>query len=258
MKGIVRALSRYPIKGLSGERLGSVTLEAQGGFPGDRMFGFAKKNSGFDPAHPKVLPKDRFIVLFQHAQLAGLDTTFDPNTRAFQISDKTGATQRFDLTRPEDQDSACRFLSDLLQLPADEMPFFVHAFPHRFTDVSVDSPVFMNAVSLINLDSVAAFGAAISATLDPERFRGNIQISGWPAMSELDLEGAEVRIGDVLMRGLRRTQRCAATEVNPETAERDIALPYALKKTYGHRDMGLYLEMIEGGEIRVGDPALLV
>ena len=65
----------------------------------------------------------------------------------------------------------------------------------------------------------------------------------------------DIQIGTARFRGLLRTQRCAATEVNPTNAERDIPLPYKLMKTYGHRDMGLYLEVVEGGEIRPGDKA---
>ncbi|MEX0281712.1 MAG: MOSC domain-containing protein, partial [Arenibacterium sp.] len=127
--------------------------------------------------------------------------------------------------------------------------------PLRFTDVAVVSQTHMNAVSLINLASVRAFGDAIGKDIDPARFRGNILIDGWPPMAELGLVGKEVTIGNVRCRGLLRTQRCAATEVNPSTADRDIRLPYLLMKSHGLRDMWLYLEVIEGGGITTGDPA---
>ena len=57
----IEALTRFPIKGLSGEALDGVTLEAGQGFPGDRKFGFARPNSGFVPADPKPLPKTEVL-----------------------------------------------------------------------------------------------------------------------------------------------------------------------------------------------------
>ena len=41
------------------------------------MFALAKANGRFDPANPKPVPKDNFIVLLQHAKLAGLETDYD-------------------------------------------------------------------------------------------------------------------------------------------------------------------------------------
>jgi uncharacterized protein YcbX len=257
MRGQVVALASYPVKGLSAQPHERVALRAGDGFPGDRMFGFAKGNSGLDPDNPTILPKDRFVVLFQYAALAGLNTTFEPDKQSLSITAADKATRRFDMTDPNDRDAACALLASLLRLAPDEAPFFAPAAPLRFTDVSVVSPTHMNAVSLINRASVAAFGAAIGQEIDPRRFRGNILIDGWPPMAELDLVGKEMRIGGARFRGLLRTKRCAATEVNPDTAERDIPLPYLLKKTYGHSDMGLYLEVLENGEIAIGDPVTL-
>jgi len=47
--------------------------------------------------------------------------------------------------------------------------------------------------------------------------------------------------------------RCAATNVDPETAARDLEIPPTLSRHLGHMDCGIYAEVIEGGEIGVGD-----
>ncbi len=47
--------------------------------------------------------------------------------------------------------------------------------------------------------------------------------------------------------------RCAATEVNPATAERDISVVAELMRHFGHNIMGIYAEVIAAGEIAVGD-----
>ncbi len=199
------------------------------------------------------MPKTSFVVLAQHAKLAGLDTSFDASTGEFVARARDGGTLRFDLSAEDGKRQAADFLTRLLDLPEAERPNFVEGSPHRFTDVSVVSETMMNAVSLINLDSVEAFGARIGETVDPMRFRANIYLRGWPPFAELDLVDREISLGQARLKVLLRTQRCAATEVNPKTAERDLRVPYLLRKNYGHLDMGIYAEVIAGGAIGPGD-----
>ena len=258
MHGKILSLSSYPIKGLSPQAHQRAPLKTGDGFPGDRLFGFAKASSGFDPADPKPLPKHNFIVLLQHARLAGLETGFDPETRVLTIRTRNAADMRFDMNTQEGAGGASEFLTGLLGLKEQEVPFFASAFPHRFTDASVASSTLMNAISFINLDSVRAFEKEIGREVDARRFRGNIVFDGWPAFSELDLVGRHFQVGEVSFNILHRTQRCLATEVNPETAERDMKLPNLLKKAYGHFDMGVYAEVLNDGVISVGDPVELI
>ena len=51
----------------------------------------------------------------------------------------------------------------------------------------------------------------------------------------------------------KRIVRCAATEVNPETAARDANPPRDLRARFGHADLGVYAEVLEGGRVAVGD-----
>ena len=257
MHGTITELASFPIKGLSAQFHDSVKLAKHGGFPGDRMFGFAKANSGFDAANPEPLPKDCFLVLMQFEQLAGLQTAFDADSWTLDVT-HNGSKTSFDMRDPTQRQSACDDLTNLLALSAEQEPFFAHAHPHRFTDVSVHSEQFMNCVSLINTASVDALSEKTELDISPARFRGNIVIQGWPAFSELDLVGREVLLGDMRFKVLKRTQRCPATEVNPITAERDINVPYLIRKNYGHFDMGIYLETLTDGDIKVGDTAEVV
>lgn len=255
MTGRVAALSSYPVKGLSALTHDRVALSAGQGFPGDRVFGFAKADSGFDPADPRPMPKDRFIVLLQHAALAGLRTRIDPASRVLSVTDTAGAEHVFALATPQGRAAASEFLTRLLALPEAERPVFVAAAPHRFTDVSVGSAQMMHAVSLINRASVRDLGRAAGADIDPARFRANIEVDGWEAWSELDLVGREVTLGGVSFRVLKRTRRCGATRVNPVTAERDLDILDLLTRHRGHLDMGIYMETLEDGAIALGDTA---
>jgi uncharacterized protein len=89
-------------------------------------------------------------------------------------------------------------------------------------------------------------------SIDPLRFRGNLLIDDLPAFSELELVNFRLQIGDVFFKILKRTKRCAATVVNPQTGARDIFIPAILNKNYGHADCGVYLETVQGGQIEQG------
>jgi uncharacterized protein YcbX len=57
---------------------------------------------------------------------------------------------------------------------------------------------------------------------------------------------------------VKRTVRCAATEVNPQTAQRDADPVAELRAAYGHADLGVHAEVIEPGRVAVGDALALL
>ena len=52
---------------------------------------------------------------------------------------------------------------------------------------------------------------------------------------------------------VKRITRCAAVNVDPDTGARDLAIPQALMRRFGHNECGIYAEVIAGGSIAVGD-----
>lgn len=248
----IDSLCRYPVKGLSGQPLDSVQLETGQAFPYDRIFGFARHNSGFDPDNPKPLPKSRFHMLARDASLVLINTQFDDNTGVLTMT-AADASGHFKIGTPEGKQQASGFLQSYLALPADQSPQLYEAYPHRFTDVSVVSAEMMNAVSLINLDSVTALSEKIGHPIDPRRFRGNIHVTGLPPFSELEKVGELFGIGSAVFKIVSRTKRCPATQVDLDTGERNLDIPALLQEHYGHRDMGIYAEVLEGGTISPGD-----
>ena len=118
---------------------------------------------------------------------------------------------------------------------------------HSFSDVA------KKVVSIINLTSVAAVEVAAGAAVHPLRFRGNVYVTGWPAWHEFDLLGRELAVGGARLKVVKRIQRCAATEVDPDTGIRDLPIPRTLMDNFGHADCGIYAEVIAGGDVVVGD-----
>jgi uncharacterized protein YcbX len=118
---------------------------------------------------------------------------------------------------------------------------------HSFSDVA------RKVVSIINLSSVRAIESMVGATVHPLRFRANLYVEGWPAWSEFDLLDRTIAIGETRLKVVKRIVRCAAINVDPDTAERDLAIPQALQRRLGHADCGIYAEVITGGTIAAGD-----
>ena len=124
----------------------------------------------------------------------------------------------------------------------------LHSAGHSFSDVA------RKVISIINLASVAALEEAAGAPVHPLRFRGSLQVAGWPAWQEFDLLNAEIAIGpSARLKVVKRIVRCAATEVDPDTGIRDLPVRRTLRDYFGHVDCGVYAEVIEGGAIAVGD-----
>ena len=96
---------------------------------------------------------------------------------------------RGDLTTPQGRAAIEQFFAAYC---ADELsgpPKVLQADGHSFSDVAA------KVVSIINLASVAAIENAVSAPVDPLRFRGNVYVSGWPAWHEFDLVGKTLAMG---------------------------------------------------------------
>jgi uncharacterized protein YcbX len=242
----IAALYRYPVKGLTPEPLQSVRLTPGETFPNDRAYAIENGASGFDPAVPRHLPKANFLMLMRNERLASLDARFDDATASLTLRRDGQVVAEGSLATEEGRRAIEAFFdlfaADELRGPAKVL----HVPGFSFSDVAA------KVVSLINLESVRDLGKRLGTEVNPLRFRGNILVEGLPAWAELDLVGKRVMIRDVVLEGFDRIVRCAATNVNPETAARDLAIPRSLMELYGHGDCGAYLRVVGGGELRVG------
>lgn len=243
----VSSLYRYPVKGLSGERLDSVALAAGTTFPMDRAFALENGPSGFDPAAPTWQPKIKFLCLMRNASIAALETRYDDDSGRLTVSRDGIPLLDENLKDPTGRAAVESFFQDFMGSEARGKIRVLQSSGHSFSDVA------KKVVSIINLESVAALGEALHREVHPLRFRGNLHVSGWPAWLETQLVGRELEIGSTRLRVVKMIQRCAATEVNPETAARDIAVPEALYRLTGEDDCGIYAEVKVPGTIAEGD-----
>src|SRR5690349_12301177 len=81
----IDAIYRYPVKGLSPQRLAATTLLPGLTIPADRLYAIENGPSGFDPAAPSYFPKIRFLMLMRNERLASLRTDYDEASHALTI-----------------------------------------------------------------------------------------------------------------------------------------------------------------------------
>ena len=101
MAATVTAIYRYPVKGLSAEKLGRVALTPGECLPHDLRFAIALGSTLFDPEHPVWLSKTHFIMLMRDEKLAQLQTSFDAGSDVLEIAENGQVLLRARMTEPE-------------------------------------------------------------------------------------------------------------------------------------------------------------
>jgi uncharacterized protein YcbX len=248
----IEYLYRFPVKGLTAEAMEVAEVEAGDAIPWDRAFALAQGDAPFDPARPEFLPKQNFMCLMRNARIARLRATFEPRTGMLSIlapkdREMGGDGISENALTAAGRERIAAFLTGFLGEEARGTPRFYHVPGHAFCDQRT------KVVSLINLASLRDYEAKVGARRHRRRFRANVWFTGAPAWSEFDWVGREIQLGGAVLRVVKRIVRCRATEVNPETGERDINPLAELRQFYGHTDLGIHAEVTEGGRFAVGD-----
>lgn len=246
----VAALYRYPVKGMTPEPMTRVGLSAGGTMPFDRAWAVENGQGRFDPDAPKHLPKINFVMLMRNEKLAGLQARFDDATNVLTIHRGGRQVARGDLSTPLGRKLIEQFIAAFMPADLRGAPKIVHAEGHSFSDVSA------KCLHVINLASVRELERVAGRPVDPLRFRANVHIDGLPPFAEIGWVGSKLRLGAVETKVFDRTVRCDATNVDPATAARDMAIPSLLQRTWGRSDFGVYAEITAGGDVSIGDAVI--
>ena len=247
MAATITQIHRHPVKGLNAEPLARAALTPGEGLPHDRGFALAHGSTAFDTQAPEWRPKTSFLMLMRDEKLAQLRIAFDEQTGELAIHRAGKQVVRAKATEPLGRTLIEQFFAGFLGAAARGTPRLLEAPGHMFTDTPE------KCLSLISLASITDLERVMRADVDPLRFRANIYFEGAPAWAEFDWIGKEIEIGPARLRVTARIDRCAATSVNPVTAARDMNVVKALQRGFGNIDMGVYAEVIGGGEIATGD-----
>lgn len=240
-------IHRYPIKGLSLQSLESVGLSTGAGLPRDRLFAFAHGKSAFDQANPEKMHKSNYLVLLRNAIVAGIQAEYNDTADHVQLWFKDKLLAEGFIDDPADYQ---KLEAAVLEVCGDE------AFGQAKLVTAPDqilSDQGRPLISLISLSTVQALSEDWGRPVDPLRFRGNLLFDGGVPWAEFDWLDQTITVGTVLLRIVKRIDRCAATTVNLDTLERDLQIPKLLMQAYGHIDCGVFAEVITPGRIHVGD-----
>jgi len=248
METLLKQILRWPVKGLSPDCLSSTHFETGQAIKADRKYALAPGSSTARGQVNEWMSKNHFLMLARHEKLLSLETTFDEKTNTLTVLRGDRQVAKGVLSTPVGRSIIETFFTSFMGDKAQGQIRVVEAAPgHTLSDHN--NPV----VSLINLTTIKDLERVIGKPVDPIRFRGNLYFQGAKPWMEFDWVGREINIGACRLFVTERIDRCAATNVNPDTAKRDMNIPKSLQHGFGHIDVGVYAKVITSGEINVGD-----
>ncbi|MEL7048790.1 MAG: MOSC domain-containing protein [Pseudomonadota bacterium] len=243
----VTDLYRYPVKGLSPERLDRVDLTAGETVPFDRIYAIENGPGRFDPMAPKHLPKINFLMLMRNGALAALETVFDVETHTLTVLRDGHQVARGNLSTSIGRQLIEQFLAAYLKSELRGPPKITFSEGHSFSDVK------QKCLHIVNRASIQELERVTGRDIDPLRFRPNVVIEGAAPWEEFNWVDKSLRLGGLTLRVFDRTVRCAATEVDPTTGQRDLSVPSIISRTWNHTDFGIYAVVDASGSLQVGD-----
>ena len=104
---------------------------------------------------------------------------------------------------------------------------------------------------------VATDGAVTAFGRDVRRLRPNIVVGGVDGLSERSWPGAELHIGEAVLRLDSLRSRCHMTTIDPDTLRVNPDVLREIARRFDNK-LALNAEVVRGGTIRVGDLVALV
>jgi len=104
---------------------------------------------------------------------------------------------------------------------------------------------------------VTTDGMFAAVGYDRRRFRPNLVIGGVAGLSERQWEGAQLRIGEVVIGMADLRSRCIMTTFDPDTGKQDLSVLRRVQKEFDGV-LGLNSYVVTPGRISVGDPVELI
>ena len=276
--GTLLRITRYPIKGLAGDRIDVARVMSGGSLAFDRSFALersavhlkgddlAAPDARFDGDAPSWRHKSAFHCAFNaRALLAPLAPTYSldkDGALVLSLHDRRSGEsllERCVLKREghgEGNAEVERFFGKWLNDPGLRLVSSRgsgRAF--QFNNTTAAEAV-LHLVSVSTVAACAARFAMLHGTLSCERFRPNLVVEGLEPWVEFTWVGFIVAIGpDVRCAVRKRTVRCAATAHDALSGQRNCDVPAQLEAHFPEHGpyLGVYLEVLRGGTLRAGD-----
>lgn len=240
------AIHRHPVKALGAEILAGADLAAGLTLPGDRAWALAHEKSRFDFDAPAWTRCTTFLRGATFPSLMAVTVAAGPDGALTFRHPEAGEIVA-DPASPAGEAALIAWVDRLIPAHAPR-PARLAPCPERGM---TDNP--NPWLSILSDASLAELSARAGVAPDRRRFRGNLWIEGAAPWAEFDLPGREIRLGGAVLRVRERIERCSATQADPETGRHDVDMLGLLEKGYGHKDFGVFAEVISGGPVAPGD-----
>ena len=257
MSATISSINYCPVKSVSFQTIENCIIKKDIGIVSDRIFAFAKD---LDQEQAKLFEKspddrkgkwNKVLTLKNSPALNKYNFIFKDEKLTLTLKDKEILT--IDINQLEQREALSNKISELessLKQPITLMKN--HEFP--FFDTSISNKVnFVNSVSLLNIQSINDFQKKIERNVESSIFRGNICIDGIEPWKEREWIGKIIKINNVSFKVEKNIPRCVAINLKPQTDDNSFNLLQSLKKTYNHFEMGIYLTVLNDGQINIGD-----
>lgn len=231
--GIVRALTRYPIKAMPGERVENARL-AWHGLEGDRRYAFVRADTPSD--FPWLTIRELPSLLDYRPAYVDSD---EPERSGVVVETPAGRT--LEATDPELTAELAGVHGGPIHLLRSKRGLF-DALP----------------LSLISTATIGGVGSAVGRELDPRRFRPNVLVEAIEAgdAPEQPWIGRRLRFGDrpdsARVRVDKPNGRCVVVSTDPIDGSRDPAVLREIAQRRGNL-AGVYATTERPGTIAVGD-----
>lgn len=256
--GTIESLWRYPVKSMRGEQLPEIFVGFAGVY-GDRIFaihssearaGFPFLNANAQREMLRYQPRFRFpeksiappnlqaaeqiapgaLPLYAEAEEMIVEVEA-PNERSYAIDDPALLAS---LARGLDPQPTLRLLRSQRAM-ADCRP-----------------------LSLLSLQVVQQLARELGEAIDKLRFRANFYLDLAPEVTEAELVGRALRLGDkVVVQIIERDPRCMMVVLDPATGEKSPAILKQIAQAHDNL-AGLYAATLVEGLVRAGDPVELL
>ncbi|WP_247894238.1 MOSC domain-containing protein [Azospirillum sp. B510] len=247
------AISRYPVKGMSGQDLPATELTAGQAIPLDRRYGLLHGPAALDAeTEGWRLPSD-FFTLDRTEKLAALRTEFDEATRALVVRRGGRQVSRGRLDQPMGRTLLEQFFAAYLAGIVPGMPRLIEARQGGFGDSEEPSVTLLNLASLRDLEERIA-----KQPVDPRRMRANLLVDGIAPWAERGWIGRRLTVGAATLEVVEALDCTPGNDVNPDTGVADLNLTKIMERGYGHAQILLRARVTGGGRIAVGDPVAAV
>ena len=249
MEFLISKIFYFPVKSISFDKVNSIKVKKSVGLENDRIFSFSR-NVDFKEA--KLIEQDqnkrslqKFLTLKNSPFLNKYNFSFKKDELV--LREKDLEIKKISISKKKELKELAELLIKLE--PQIKPPvFLLHNIKNPFFDTMPE-----NSISLINLNTVNEFSQKIGTKIEFERFRGNIYVKNMPSWYEMKLIGKNIKINNCNFKVTEAIPRCSATNLKPKTDNHTINLPQTLKKIYGHINLGIFLEPLNDGEIKVND-----